>query len=253
MDESIKHKRGDVREDGKVFWSYSKKYTNGEYWMTRETFEKNKANVAAQRERDKEKNRKKFADYYYKNKDRIAKKKKEQYDADPEKHRELSRKWRENNRDLAVERCKEWHQNNKKHSREYRKQYYQENRDHLLKERALYDKRFPEKRRAKDAYRRAKLKEAIHPEHDRKDDKKLSAIVDIISPEVGNLHIDHIIPLDRDGVHIIYNLRLLPAELNQSKNNKLDSELTPEQQQECYFWRILTRFLTCSYDYANAA
>jgi len=38
------------------------------------------------------------------------------------------------------------------------------------------------------------------------------------------------------------------------KNTKnLEWWVTPEQQQECYFWRILTRFLTCSYDYANAA
>jgi len=33
-------KRGDVREDGKVFWAYGKNYANGERWVTRSQFDK---------------------------------------------------------------------------------------------------------------------------------------------------------------------------------------------------------------------
>jgi hypothetical protein len=36
----IKLKRGDIREDGKVFWGYKKRYKNGQYWMTPEQLEK---------------------------------------------------------------------------------------------------------------------------------------------------------------------------------------------------------------------
>jgi len=34
------NKKGDIREDGKVFWKYDKRYTNGEYWVTPERYEK---------------------------------------------------------------------------------------------------------------------------------------------------------------------------------------------------------------------
>jgi len=34
------HKRGDIRDDGKVFWQYHKAYKNGEYWITKEQHEK---------------------------------------------------------------------------------------------------------------------------------------------------------------------------------------------------------------------
>jgi hypothetical protein len=40
MDESIKHKRGDVREDGMVFWSHSKSCKNGEWWLSPDKYDK---------------------------------------------------------------------------------------------------------------------------------------------------------------------------------------------------------------------
>lgn len=35
----MKHKRGDIRADGKVFWEYTKKTKSGEYWITAEKYE----------------------------------------------------------------------------------------------------------------------------------------------------------------------------------------------------------------------
>lgn len=37
---NIRHKRGDSREDGKMFWTYQKGYKNGERWITKESFDK---------------------------------------------------------------------------------------------------------------------------------------------------------------------------------------------------------------------
>lgn len=34
----VRHKCGDVREDGKVFWQYNHRYRDGEYWITKEKF-----------------------------------------------------------------------------------------------------------------------------------------------------------------------------------------------------------------------
>jgi hypothetical protein len=251
-EEPKKHRRGDVREDGMVFIHYCDRYTNGEYWASKEIFEKIKIRQKEHREKTKEKRRLAQIDWYKKNKEKYALKRKEKYDSNPEKYRKLARDWRELHRDKAVLKCKEWHKNNKEHSRLYRKKYYEENKDVLLENRSLYDKKFPEKRMAKDAFRRATLKKAIHPHHDRNDDKKFSDICKILKPDI-DLHIDHIVPLNRDGIHHKYNLRLLPAALNISKNDRLDSELTPDQQHECYFWRILTRVLTASYDYEKSS
>ena len=42
-----RHKRGDVREDGKIFWAYGKRYSNGEWWLTPEQFAAKKATERA--------------------------------------------------------------------------------------------------------------------------------------------------------------------------------------------------------------
>lgn len=34
-----KHKRGDIRDDGMIFWNYGTRYPNGEYWVTKDRFE----------------------------------------------------------------------------------------------------------------------------------------------------------------------------------------------------------------------
>lgn len=248
----VRHKRGDVREDGMVFIQYCPNYINGKYWASKDILEKIKKRQKEHREKTKDKRKSDWATWYQENKEKRSSERKKQYNENPEKFRKRSRDSRLLNREKAVLKCKEWHEKNKEHSRVYRKKYYEKNKNVLLKNRSIYDQNFPEKRRAKDAFRRASQKRAIHPEHDRNDDKKFSDICKILKPDI-DLHIDHIVPLNRDGIHHRYNLRLLPAYLNISKNDRLDSELTAEQQRECYFWRMLTKALTASYDHAKAA
>jgi hypothetical protein len=38
--ETSKRQKGETREDGKVFWGYRKDLASGEYWVTRESFDK---------------------------------------------------------------------------------------------------------------------------------------------------------------------------------------------------------------------
>jgi len=42
----MKIKRGDTREDGKIFWHYNKCSKNGEQWITKEQFDKYKKDIA---------------------------------------------------------------------------------------------------------------------------------------------------------------------------------------------------------------
>lgn len=35
---TIKHKRGEVREDGKIFWAYAASAKNGEWWLSQERY-----------------------------------------------------------------------------------------------------------------------------------------------------------------------------------------------------------------------
>lgn len=37
--EPTKHKRGDIREDGMVFWANGKSFSGGQYWVTKEKFD----------------------------------------------------------------------------------------------------------------------------------------------------------------------------------------------------------------------
>ena len=46
-------RRGDVREDGMVFWKYGPNYLNGEYWLTPEEFAAKKAALKAERAKRK--------------------------------------------------------------------------------------------------------------------------------------------------------------------------------------------------------
>jgi len=39
MNNTKKHKKGDIREDGMKFWQYIKSCHNGEYWVTQGQFE----------------------------------------------------------------------------------------------------------------------------------------------------------------------------------------------------------------------
>jgi len=219
MDESIRHKRGDVREDGLIFWQYDRR-----------------RGLVFERWYDKAKFDRALHLQSLTNKRRVR---------DPEKERERcrskSKKYRRENLEDA-----------RKKDREYKRKIRQERGDEIRAANREWCKKNRWRLSAVESRRRALEREAIHPQHDPNDDKKLSHIKDILGAR-GEYGVDHIVPLTRGGIHIIYNLRILPKSLNSQKRNRLDSELTPQQQQECYFWRILTRFLTCSYDYANAA
>ena len=163
-----------------------------------------------------------------------------------------AKEYRKNNIDVVRQRANNWVKKNRKKVTQTTKNCYHKNLEKYRGYIKNWQKNNPHKMSALHSRRRAAERNAIHPQHDNNDDRKLSKIRQIIRPVI-DTDIDHIYPISRGGVHIIYNLRLLPKQLNNMKHNRLDSELTPDQQHECYFWRILTRVLTASYDDEKSA
>jgi hypothetical protein len=88
-----KHKKGDIREDGKIYWSRSKYSPTGEVWLTPEKYYKrhNKNNKCARIWRGN----------------------------NLEKSRKSSLKWKEENKERVLKKVKQWRLNNIEKRREY--------------------------------------------------------------------------------------------------------------------------------------
>ena len=91
MDTTVRHKKGDVRKDGMVFWYYCKRAKGGEYWVTREHFdrlvEKHRVATNSYGARNRPSMRKKGLAYYYANQEKLS---------------EYSREWFRINKDKAL-------------------------------------------------------------------------------------------------------------------------------------------------------
>jgi len=135
MAQERKYKCGDTREDGMVFWRYTKAIKSGEYWVTPIKYNENKElmrkkaahNRSKQNKEEKEAAKKYHQKYYYENRDICLQQKKDYY---------------KKNRDTILAGKKEYHQNNKQKRIETEKQRYAEikrdpklYRDHLRKQR----------------------------------------------------------------------------------------------------------------------
>jgi 5-methylcytosine-specific restriction endonuclease McrA len=139
---------------------------------------------------------------YYNNKEAILKQRKEYY---------------ENNRDIVIERVGKWIKNNQDKVKIYRKNNYEKQKPFYL---------------AKTAKRKAKklnatplwLNEIHHMQI-----QWYYAAAKMMSETTGILHhVDHIHPIQGNGftgLHVPWNLRVIKAEENLSKGNKIPAEL----------------------------
>lgn len=205
METIIKYKRGDVREDGMVFWKYESSCKDGEYWLSKEKFDEKK-------KRESERN----AKYYSKNanahreyvRDRYAKNRitiREQLrvsrlkniDRYREKGRESSKLWRKKNPTKYKENLENW---------------IKENPDKykLITAKGNSKRRAAEKNNTPDLTHNQKLIiETIYLQRIRLE-KRLGI----------PFHVDHVIPISKGGLHIPSNLQVLPAKLNFKKNSR---------------------------------
>jgi hypothetical protein len=118
----IKRKRGDVREDGKVFWGLVSDCKGGEYWVAPEKFAEKKARHAHVTKR--------WAQSH------------------PENRRETTRKQRERHPERAKERIDSWRKDNLDQVRAYSRQYHAKHNKHCRRRNSDWKKRNPEKVKA---------------------------------------------------------------------------------------------------------
>lgn len=193
--EPIKHKRGDVREDGMVYWG---KIHKKPCWLTREKFQqylsKEKESLKRNYEKKRSERLEKFKQYYIANKER---------------HRELGKRWLNLNPEKRVAVYKKYYQNNKEKVNVANKKWRDNNQEKVK----IIGKRIQAERREKLGSSKKLTKaqkriiECFYEQAQR------------IQSRLGvKMHVDHIVPLAKGGAHIPTNLQVLPASINMRKH-----------------------------------
>ena len=142
-----------------------------------------------------------------------------------------SKEWRDNNKEKIAKNNKKYYQNNKELVSKQNSEYYQSNKETRLQQMSEYQKLNPGKMSAITAkYKASKLDATPEWLTSQNIEDMEQFYVDAkelqwLSEEP--LHVDHIIPLQGEnvsGLHVPWNLQILPAGLNCSKHNHFDSE-----------------------------
>jgi hypothetical protein len=179
-----RHKRGDVREDGKIFWKRTKGKNT---WLTPDKFEQYRAKHA---------NGVKL--YCRRNKQA----RKEYFD-----------KWYSENRHIHQKLGKEWAKKNRKKVLEYQRTSRSRKPDYYRMKYSFYGSR-----------RRAKMLSVDKPltKNQEKIIKVFYQQAKRLQKMLGiEFHVDHIVPVSKGGLHVPSNLQVLPASLNMLKSDRM--------------------------------
>ena len=188
---------------------------------------------------NKEKELEKRAIYYKNNKLKLYEYKKEYNEKNCEKIKQNRKKYYDKNRIKILEQKKEYYDNNKdsikekaikayysniKEHKERNKQYRIKNREEILDKKRKYNKTYNAKLSSLNSKnkRRSIIKKGnINTEDLKKlyrDTKNCYWCGDKLKN--GNIHLDHYIPLSKNGTHTIDNIVLSCPDCNMSKYNK---------------------------------
>lgn len=122
------------------------------------------------------------------------------------------------NKKKFADNHKNWQKTNKDHYNAYMREWNKKNKDYSTAQNREYR-----------ATCRAKLLQATPKWGDRNKVKVIYKLAKQLQEELGiKLHVDHIAPLQgktATGLHVWYNLRILPSIVNFSKCNKIDENI----------------------------
>lgn len=151
--------------------------------------------------------------------------------ANPEQDSEAKRAWQEANRDAHRRLCREWQAKNRDRANATSRAWQAENRERHREANRSWKKANKDAVAASTRKRQAAQMRrtiALAPHH-QDEIKHLYALAKQMSDETGvKHHVDHIVPLqgkEVSGLHVPWNLRVVPAAENISKGNKVDPAL----------------------------
>lgn len=124
VEETRKRKRGEVRDDGMVFWSTAK---GRELWLTPDSFASQQEKARQRYLKNAESIKAKLRQKYRENPEAFIQKAKEYAEKNAEKVREKARKYAEKNRDKKAVYLKKWYEENKARVFEKQKEYAKKN------------------------------------------------------------------------------------------------------------------------------
>jgi 5-methylcytosine-specific restriction endonuclease McrA len=142
--------------------------------------------------------------------------------------KEIGAAWVKANPERQKHLLKSWRQNNLEQDTKNKKNYYQRNKEAVLEYAKAWKVANLERKRATDraAARRTAARRRLAIEAQLKsmcntELLELRLIYDEATLLGPNWHVDHIVPLSRGGEHRPYNLQIVNADYNVSKNAKL--------------------------------
>jgi hypothetical protein len=213
---ALKYNRGDIREDGKVFYKYQTGCKNGERWITQEQFDKYK----------KQANEYGIAKYH-ENTDEWKARNKKWRDSNQEYNRQRVKDWRESNLERSKETCKRWGIENPEKKKESTKRWRDKNKKQFTDTQKAWRDQNKHIINFHSGKRRKLMQESFLMLH--ADQEKIIKTIYETSSRVGNClniphEVDHIVPVTKGGHHVHTNLQVLPARINRMKYNKMPSE-----------------------------
>lgn len=175
------------------------------------------------------------ASWYQANKDRLAAKAKRRYLERRDEVLDKAAAYREANRALLAEKAKSYYQNNHEKARAAQRAYraanpqvyaewFERNRAVLLAKKSARKKANPAQNAAHaSAYHAAKLQRVV-PFTDMAEVAKVYAEAAAQRARGIDVEVDHVIPLrgkNVSGLHVHWNLRVIPSAENRKKYNKV--------------------------------
>ena len=153
---------------------------------------------------------------------------KARYETNREHNLTRNKDWREANRERNLARIKAWREANRERERAASAVWREANRERERAASKAWREANPEKMSASTAKRRAaKLQRtiALSPEHEAELKRIYAEAKHISETTETPHHVDHIVPLqgkEMSGLHVPWNLEVVPARQNLAKSNKVD-------------------------------